>query len=281
LVLKWLAVLAAVWLITVALAWLFQRSLIYFPMTKEPPPASAFPPGGEHVSFVNEDGIRLGGWFLPAAGEASGATVLLFNGNAGDRSFRVMLAEALAGMGASVLLWDYRGYGGNQGYPSEKGLAKDAVAARAYLNRRDDVDPERIVYFGESLGCGVAVRLAVERPPAAMILRSPFTSLADVGQRHFFFLPVRLLLKDRFSCVDRIDRVRCPLLFIAGERDGIVPARFSKRLYEAAGEPKRLVMIPGADHNDAALFVGDRLLEEVARFLAALDSRPEREEEPS
>ena len=161
---------------------------------------------------------------------------------------RAALAGALNRMGHSVLLFDYRGYGGNPGRPTEEGLASDARAAQAWLSAQPGV--ERIVYFGESLGAAVAVGLAVERPPAALVLRSPFTSLADVGAVHFPWLPVRLLLLDRYPSIERITAVRAPLLVIAGDRDDIVPASLSRRLYDAAAEPKRFVLVPGAGHND-------------------------------
>jgi len=187
-----------------------------------------------------------------------------------EGSSREPLARALANVGLAVLLFDYRGYGGNPGSPSETGLAADARAARTYLERRGDVDPSRIVYFGESLGTGVAVALALERPPAALILRSPYTSMSKLGHHHYPFLPVSLLLSDRYPSVERIGRITCPVLVIAGERDSIVPPEQSQRLFNAAPEPKRLVVIPGADHNDYSLLVGELLIEEVVRFLAAV-----------
>ena len=148
-----LALLAAV---AVAVTWVFQRRLIYFPMQKDLPPVRSGLPGAEEVTFETADGVRLGGWFL-AGGAAPGPAVLVFNGNAGDRSYRAPLAVALARQGWSVLLFDYRGYGRNPGRPSEVGLVADARAARAYLGGRDEVDGARIAYFGESLGAAVAV----------------------------------------------------------------------------------------------------------------------------
>jgi fermentation-respiration switch protein FrsA (DUF1100 family) len=259
-------VLAAV--VLVVLAWVFQRRLIYLPSGEPAPPAARVLPGSEEVSFRTEDGLRLAGWFV--RGVPGAATVLVFNGNAGDRSARAPLAAALARAGVSVLLFDYRGYGGNPGSPSETGLAADARAARDYLDSRPDVRPGSIVYFGESLGAGVAIGLAVERPPAALVLRSPFTSLADVGRRHYPYLPVRQLLKDRYDSIGRIAAVRCPILIVAGGADGIVPAEQSRRLHGAA-PATRYVEIPGAGHNDLALLAGDTLIREV---LAVLPARP-------
>jgi uncharacterized protein len=240
------------------------------------PPAAAVLPGAEEVSFPTEDGLRLAGWFVPPVhrGSPSGglrgakpAAVVVCNGNAGNRSLRAPLAAALARAGLAVLLFDYRGYAANPGRPTEDGLAADARAAQAYLAARPDVDPARLVYFGESLGAAVALRLAVERPPAALVLRSPWASLTEVGRRLYPWLPVSLLLADRYDSLGQAGRLAAPLLVVAGERDGIVPAAHSRRLFDAAPEPKRFVLLPGADHNDLDLLAGARLLEEVQAFL--------------
>jgi fermentation-respiration switch protein FrsA (DUF1100 family) len=221
------------------------------------------------VALITEDGHSLGAWFVPGEGEEPAPAVVVFNGNAGNRSMRADLAEALSGSGLAVLLFDYRGYGGNTGYPTEKGLLKDARAARAWLEKRDDVDPGRIVYFGESLGAGVAVKLAAERPPAVLVLRSPWTSLVDVARKHYWFLPVGTLLKDRYPSLDLIGKVDAPLLVIAGEYDSIIPEEQSRRLFEAANEPKRYVLVPRADHNDYVLLAGETLVWETLRFVEA------------
>ena len=246
-----------------ALAWSQQRRLIYFPSRGPAPPAAALMPYGRDVVLETEDGIRLGAWYLPGGRSA----VLVFNGNAGDRSMRAALASALNRMGHSVLLFDYRGYGGNPGRPSEDGLAADARAAQAWLAAQSGV--ERIAYFGESLGAAVAVGLAVQRPPAALVLRSPFTSLPDVGAVHFPWLPVRRLLLDRYPSIERIASVSAPLLVIAGDRDDIVPMSLSGRLYDAASQPKQFVLVPGAGHNDPALLDGPQMLDEIAGFLSS------------
>ena len=170
-----------------------------------------------------------------------------------------------------MLLFDYRGYGGNPGDPSEDGLAADARAAQQWLARQPDVDPRRIAYFGESLGAAVAVGLAVQSPPAALVLRSPFTSLPDVGAVHYPWLPVQRLLLDRYPSIDRIASVSAPVLVIAGDRDDIVPMSLSRRLYDAAAEPKRFVLVPGAGHNDPELVDGRRVLTEITGFLSSTD----------
>lgn len=197
----------------------------------------------------------------------------MFNGNGGDRSGRAQLAVGLSRLGLSVLLFDYRGYGGNPGTPSEKGLAADARTAQAWLAAQPEVDPDRIVYFGESLGAAVAIGLATERSPAALVLRSPFTSLADVARVHYPWLPVGRLLIDRYPSIDRIGSLAAPVMVIAGDRDDIVPESLSKELYEAAPDPKRYLLVPGTGHNDPELVDGNRMLEEVGRFLSEAQVR--------
>jgi fermentation-respiration switch protein FrsA (DUF1100 family) len=133
------------------------------------------------------------------------------------------------------------------------------------------VDPRRIAYFGESLGAAVAVGLAVQSPPAALVLRSPFTSLPDVGAVHYPWLPVQRLLLDRYPSIERIASVSAPVLVIAGDRDDIVPMSLSRRLYDAAAEPKRFVLVPGAGHNDPELVDGRQVLAEITGFLSSTD----------
>jgi len=247
--------------------WGLQRLLIYFPSPGPVLSAAVVLATGRDVVLDTEDGIRLGAWYFPGGAGA----VLVCNGNAGDRSMRAELAVALNRLGLSVLLFDYRGYGGNPGRPSEDGLAADVRAAQAWLAAQPEVDPKRIAYFGESLGAAVAVGLAVQRPPAALVLRSPFTSLADVGAVHYPWLPIRRLLLDRYPSIERITSVRAPLLVIAGDRDDIVPLALSRRLYDAAAEPKRFVLVPGAGHNDPELLNGSQMINEIEGFLASTD----------
>jgi fermentation-respiration switch protein FrsA (DUF1100 family) len=254
-------------LVVLLVLWLGQRWMIYFPEREVPAPRLVQLPDAEAVAFSTEDDLRLEGWFVRPAAPPTGQTVIIFNGNGGNRAYRAPLAAALADRGHAVLLFDYRGYGGNPGLPSERGLQRDARAALAAVAGRDDVDPERIVYYGESLGAAVAVQLATEHPPHALILRSPFTSLPEIGQHHYPFLPVRWLLRDRYPSIDRITSLRTPLLVIAAADDRIVPAEMSEQLYEAAPEPKWLITIEDADHNDVSVLAGPELISAVAKFL--------------
>lgn len=249
------------------LVWAAQRRLIYLPSGAVPSPGAVGLAHAETVTFPTADGLTLRGWYVPARGAGTGDAVIVFNGNAGNRSYRADIARGLSERGVAVLLFDYRGYGGNAGTPSEAGLLADARAARGFVERR--VGPNRIAYFGESLGAGVAVGLALEQPPRALILRSPWTSLVETGAYHFPYLPVRLLLRDRFSSIDRIARIRAPLLVITAESDSIVPSQQSRRIFAAANDPKQLLVVAGADHNDFDLVAGPRVIEAVAAFIAS------------
>ena len=251
------------------LLWVGQRRLIYFPFGGTVPhPREAGLASAREVLIHTEDGLTLGAWFVEPASNERGWTLILFNGNAGHRGLRAPLAGRLAGHGIGILMLDYRGYGGNPGTPTEAGLLRDARAARRWVMERASRHPTRVAYFGESLGTGVAVELAAENQPDALILRSPYTSMADVASHHYPFLPARRLLRDRYASIDRIGALSCPVLVIAAERDSIVPASQSRRLFEAAAPSRRRwFLLPGADHNDYQTLAGDALIAEVVRFL--------------
>lgn len=241
--------------------WAGQRRLVYFPSGAPPPP----PADVEAVRYTTSDGLDLGGWFL-SADEPIGA-VLVLPGNAGNRAGRLALGRGFVADGWSVLLVDYRGYGGNPGSPTEEGLARDAEAALAHLRARPDIPSDRIVYFGESLGAGVAVGLSRTHPPAALVLRSPFASLPAVAGVHYPFVP-ELLVRDRYPNVETIGSVDAPVLVIAGSADEIVPVEQSRSVFDAAPDPKEFVVVDGARHNDAVLLAGPDVVHRTLRFLS-------------
>jgi fermentation-respiration switch protein FrsA (DUF1100 family) len=245
--------------------WTAQRKLIYFP-TQDVGEVSAVSPSAEEVTYTTQDGLTLTAWWVPAENTDNGQTIVVFHGNGGNRSDRADLARGFAERGHDVLLTDYRGYGGNPGSPSEDGLLLDATAAATYAADRAGVAPDELVYFGESLGSGVAIALSQEMPPAALVLRSPFTSLGDVASVHYPFVPA-WLLRDRYLNVDTIAGLDVPVLVVAGSADTIIPIEQSRAIFEAVQGVKRLVVIDGADHNDIVLSYGPRLIDEVASFI--------------
>jgi uncharacterized protein len=254
--------------VVVGMLWWQQRQLIYFPDTSSVPPAAEVIEGARDVTLHTEDGLELGAWFLPAAPEP-GVTdrrmaVLVAPGNGGNRAGRAGLAVELRRLGLAVLLMDYRGYGGNPGSPSEEGLARDAVAAVEALENLG-YPAERTIYFGESLGSAVVAALQARRPPAGMVLRSPFTELADVGAWHYPWLPVRLVLRDRFPVLVHLVASEVPVTVVYGDRDSIVPPELSVRVADEAPTLAERVVIPGADHNDPVMS-GPQVARAVARL---------------
>ena len=249
----------------IGMLWAMQRQLIYFPDDARVPPAGEVIEGARDVTLHTED-LELGAWFVPAEGRTKGApmAVLVAPGNGGNRAGRAGLARELSGRGLAVLLMDYRGYGGNPGSPSEEGLAADVFAAAEALAALG-YPPERTIYFGESLGAAVVAALQARRPPAGMVLRSPFTELADVGAHHYPFLPVRLLLRDRFPVVEHLSSSRVPVTVIYAEHDSVVPSALSASVADAAACLVERMVIQGADHNDPVMF-GPRVAEAVARL---------------
>ncbi len=224
-----------------------SRSFVYFPGGSLPAPAAVGLPEAEEMTVGTTDGLVLTAWHLPAAGGRP--TVLIFHGNAGTIAGRAHKARLLHDAGYGVMLAEYRGYGGNPGRPSEPGLTLDARAAIDALAARG-VAPEAVVLYGESLGSGVAVRLATERPVLALILEAPFTSLIEVGKHLYPLLPVERIATDRFDSLSRIGDVAAPLLIVHGERDELVPTVMGRTLLAAAREPKRGVFPPAAGHNN-------------------------------
>ena len=252
-----LAGIAGIWILLVAALWLFQRQLIYLPDQNSAPP-----PAWVTVSTVEtSDGIVHELWLVPAKGEAA-TRLVVFNGNAGNKSHRLSLAESLAALGMEVMLFDYRGYGGTAGSPTEEGLLEDARAVTDVAFATD----LPVVYFGESLGAGVATLLAAEVAPDALVLRSPFTSLSDMAHNHYRIVPT-VLLRDRYEVEKTMTELHVPLLVILGTADSIVPPGLSLSVFEAANQPKRLVEMEGFDHNDPGLASGAKLAEEIKVFV--------------
>jgi alpha-beta hydrolase superfamily lysophospholipase len=249
----------------VLVLWGIQRRLIYLPSGSVPPAAGVLA-GAREVRLETSDGLGLGAWFVPAGRPDRGMAVLVANGNGGNRSLRAPLAEALARRGLAVLLFDYRGYGGNPGSPTEKGLARDVRAAHRFLVEQAGVPADRILYYGESLGAAVVVELATEHPPAGLVLRSPFVDLASAAKVHYPFLPVRSLLRDEYPLAELVATVEVPTAVVYGGDDTIVPPAQSRTVARSAGGPTREVRVDGADHNDRSLLDGDELIDAVVEL---------------
>ncbi|HRX37042.1 MAG TPA: alpha/beta fold hydrolase [Aestuariivirga sp.] len=233
--------------VTVMLAmFTFQRNLQYFPRDSGLTPAILGLRGVEEITIRTGDGENIVAWF--AAAKPDQPTILFFQGNGGDLADRHQRMRYYQSQGFGALFVSYRGYGKSSGSMSERGLINDAVASHAWLVAKG-IAPESIVVVGESLGTGVAVQLAAQRPVAAVALEAPYAAAVDVAARHYWWLPVRLLMKDTFRSRDFIGKLKIPLLVQHGDRDGIIPVDQGRVLYAAANEPKELVILPGEGHD--------------------------------
>ena len=245
--------IAAVLKVSVAVAiglplvvYLAQDALIFYrqplPEARRADVARRFP-AVQEVFLQAKDGSRLHAWHV----RGSGPLVIYFGGNAEETSW--MLEETSSAPGVAWLIVSYRGYGLSEGTPGEAALVSDALQWFDHALNLLGTDPKRIYAFGRSLGSGVAVALAAERPLAGLILATPFDSLAAVAKRYYWYLPVDWMLKHRFDSVARAPRLKTPLLCLIAERDEVIPAVHAERLFEAWGGVKRKILLQEAGHN--------------------------------
>jgi len=242
---EWLLLLAALYVGVCTLAWLTQERMIFFPQ----PVASRthIPAPAARLEVMAADGSRLRGWIAPGS-SAPAPALIYFGGNAEEVSWTV--TDARWSREWTIVAINYRGYGASEGKPGERELIDDGLAIYDAVARRGDIDHRRIVVFGRSLGTAVAVHVAAERPIAGAILVSPYDSLAEIGKKHYPWLPVALLLRHRFETLADARRNAMPMLAIVGERDRIIPIERSRALFDAWAGSKTWLAVPGADHND-------------------------------
>ncbi len=250
-----LGVVVALYLAILALLFLMQRSMLFVPNRQRPDLAEAgLGRAMQPIEILTADGLRLLAWHKPPAGNPR-AFLLYLHGNAGHIGNRSDRVRPYLEAGFGLLLMEYRGYGGNPGTPSEAGFYVDARAALDFLAQQG-VTAERIVLYGESLGTGVAVQMAVERGCAALVLEAPYTSVAAVAQGRYWMFPVRHLVLDKFDSLSKIGRVRCPVFIMHGERDRIIPIRYGRELFQAASEPKEAKWFADGNHTNFDEFGG-------------------------
>lgn len=236
------------YLLLVGAVFVMQRSLLYPAGNEIPDAALARTAGIQTVITRTADGLDLTHWYRPPA-DADTPVLVVFHGNAGHVGDRVPKLVELTRAGFGLLLAGYRGYGGNPGRPSEEALSADARLLLDWLAGQG-VSPERTVLYGESLGTGIAVKMATERHAAAVILEAPYTSVAEVAQAHYWYLPARWLVRDTWDSLSRIAQINMPLLLMHGLRDRTIPARYGRRLFAAAVEPRQLLLIEDGEHSD-------------------------------
>ncbi|HEY2149120.1 MAG TPA: alpha/beta hydrolase [Pirellulales bacterium] len=257
--------MALIYIGIVVIMMFLETSLVYMPTRY---PDGSWQPSNldfEDAQFAAADGTRLNGWFLPC--DHPRAVLLVAHGNGGNLTHRIDMLRELHRLRAAVMIFDYRGYGRSEGSPNEAGILSDARGARAWLAKRAGVTESRVVLVGESLGTGVAVDLAAADGARGLILVSAFTSLPDAAASHYPWLPVRILMRNRLDSLSKIGRYHGPLLAMHGDADRIVPFPLGRRLFDAANEPKRLVVARGSDHNDPP---SDEFYKAVDQFLDSL-----------
>jgi len=247
------------------LVYLVQRRMMYFPDAAPVAPE----PGMENVALRTRDGITVQGTWWPGTRPV---TILLFHGNAGHRGHRFDWMRTFHDLGWSVFLLDYRGYGGSEGSPSERGLGRDGDAAVAWLEEKRPGDAR--VYFGESIGASVAVDVATRHAPAALVLQSAAYNLSEVGRVHYPWLPLGLILKDGWSSRGKIEKLDVPLLSIHGARDRIVPLAQGRALFDASpSTAKEWWALEGAGHNDVPEAGGRDYYRRIHAFLERVTGR--------
>jgi fermentation-respiration switch protein FrsA (DUF1100 family) len=253
-----------------AILYVAQRSMMYFPDTAHATPAQAGLPEAAEVTLTASDGVRSVAWHVPPRDDTR-PVILYFHGNGGALSYRVQRFRKLIGDGVGLVALEYRGFGGNDGSPSEYGLIADGEAAYAFAAAR--YPARQLVLWGESLGTGVAVQLAAEKPVGRVILEAPFTSAAAVASARYWYLPVRLLMKDQYRSDESIGKIAAPVLILHGAHDHVVPFAMGERMFELTKAPnKHIVRFLDGDHEDLDVHGA---LHAVGRFLAGdLDNAP-------
>lgn len=243
----YVATALGIYALVIALLYVMQRSLMYHPDQTIPDPALYGVPEMTALRIPTDDGLELLAWWRAPRGSAP--VLLVQHGNAGHIGDRADKVRDYLDAGYGVLLLGYRYNAETGGDPSEANLFADARAGMAFLVR-EGVAEDKVALYGESLGSGVAVAMATEYPVAALVLEAPYSSMADMAQHHYWYLPSRWLVRDKFDSMSRIDNVSAPLLVIHGGEDTVIPQKYGRRLFDAAHEPKQAHYVPDATHND-------------------------------
>lgn len=258
----------ALYLLLIAVMYVGQRKLMYSPSQALGPPAVHGVAEAVPVKLTSTDGLTITSWFR--APGTNKPILIYFHGNAGHIGDRSAKVRPFLDAGYGLLLVGYRGFGGNPGQPTERGLYDDASAALEFLVRTG-IAPDHWVLYGESLGTAVAVEMAARfgdvTPAAAVVLEAPFTAMADVAKSQYPFVPVNLLIKDRYDSISKIKRINSPLFILHGDQDRTVAQKLGKQIFETALEPKEAIWVEGAGHNNLYDFDADlRVIEFIKRI---------------
>ncbi|MBX7187712.1 MAG: alpha/beta hydrolase [Vicinamibacteria bacterium] len=246
-----------------------EKQLIYYP---EPgldvtPEALGLP--FEEVLLDAEPGVKVHAWFIRAAKQPAAATILFSHGNAGNIADRLDRVLRWRGLDADFLLYDYRGYGRSTGHPDEEGTYLDGRAAYDYLVKSRGVDPKHLILMGESLGCAIAIQLAIERPAGGLVIEAPFASIAHMANAIYPFLPLGLFIRTRYLNIEKVPRLRMPVLVVQGTEDEVIPVEQGKMVFDATPPPRRYLAIDGAHHNDVYVIGAERYRAALSDFIAS------------
>jgi uncharacterized protein len=246
-----------------ATLWLFESNFVFKPENYSVGNWHPTGPQPIEVWIISKDGTRLHGWYLPH--EHPQAVILYMHGNTGNVTFRYTeLVKLHDKISASVMTFDYRGYGKSTGHPEEKRIIQDAEAARDWLAKKEHISPQNILLLGRSLGGGVAVDLAARQGTKGLILISTFLSLPDTVSYHYPFLLPRLVMHNQFDSINKITSYHGPLLMAHGDSDTLIPIQHGIKLFSAALGPKWFVQISGGKHFDV---IPDGVYQEIDNFI--------------
>ena len=247
---------------------IFEKQLIYYPATAVDVTPKALGLPFDEVTIDVEPGVKIHGWFIKGSKEPSVATILFSHGNAGNIADRLDRVLSWRDLGVDFLLYDYRGFGRSTGAPGEEGTYRDGRAAHDYLVKTRGIEAKRLVLMGESLGCAISIQIALDRPAAGLVLEAPFASIPHMASAIYPFLPAKFFVRTRYDNLEKIPRVRMPLLVVQGTRDEVIPVAQGKMVFGAAPSPKQYLAIEGAHHNDVYVIGGTQYKSALSDFLA-------------
>ena len=245
------ATLIAIYLALAGFLYVSQKRLTYHPDTKRVTPAEAGLDGVREVTLNPPGGDKVLAWYGKA--KPGQPTLLYFHGNGGSLATRAERIGKYLARGRGMFMMSYRGYSGSTGVPSEAANVADAKLAYDTLIA-GGVGPEDIIIYGESIGSGVAVQVAAAKPAAGLVLDAPYTRLVDIAADRYRWLPVRLMMRDRYESATYLPGLKLPLLVVHGDQDQTVPTAMGRKVYELAGGAKEIAILKGAGHNDHHLF---------------------------
>jgi fermentation-respiration switch protein FrsA (DUF1100 family) len=259
-----LLILVGLYVLFLCILYLNQRNIVFVPSGDLVITPDLFGSDYQEEFLEVAHGERIHLWYFTSS--TSSPTVLFSHGNAGNMSHRASTIELLISLGCNVLIFDYRGYGQSDGIPSEENAYADADACYRWLTESRHVPPSRLFLMGRSLGSAVAIDLAVKRKVAGLIVESSFTSIQDLGQKMYPFLPIKYLIRYHFNSIAKIDSINCPLLVCHSPDDNLIPYKMSRELFNRAQLPKEFITLFGG-HNDPGYMSSDEYLSGLRRFL--------------